>query len=204
MVYASDVFTSLDYVTYMKGKFINRNSITDNSGRNVKFVLKLSDCSSFKMINEIKLKNYNREKDDFIKKIKIVYGTKKINSELYDLVDSCFTSNLISEISFYSIKNVFSFLGIDKKILICSDSFPNYAHYKRENRIYGICEELDCDKYINLPNGGSLYKKEDFTKKNIELSFISNDLDYNTSILDYLFRENKEQIINRLNNYRFL
>ena len=190
MVNVSDVFVSLDYVTYVKGKFINRNSVTDNCGRNIKFVLKLDGCSSFKMINEIKLK--------------IVYGTKKINTDIYDLVNSCFTSDMISEISYNSIKNVFSFLGVNKTILICSKSFPNHVQYKKENRIYSLCDELKCDKYINLPNGGSLYKKEDFINKNIELSFISNDLNYSTSILDFLFVESKEQIINRLNDCNFI
>ena len=204
MVNVSDVFASLDYVTYMKGKFINRNSVTDNCGRNIKFVLKLDGCSSFKMINELKLKNHIKEKDDFIKKLKIVYGTTKINTDIYDLVNSCFTSNMISEISHNSIKNVFSFLGVNKTILVCSESFPNHAQHKKENRIYSICNELKCDKYINLPNGGSLYKKEDFINKNIELSFISNDLNYNTSILDFLFVDSNVQIINSLNNYNFL
>jgi hypothetical protein len=201
MVKSSDVFISLDYVTYMKGKFINRNSITDNRDRTIKFVLKLNNCSSFKKINEVEIKDLSFEKDNFLKKLRIVYGTKKVNSEVYDLVDSCFTSNLISEISHNSIKNVFSFLGINKTILLCSESFPNYVEHKKENRIYGICEELNCHKYVNLPNGSSIYNKEDFTKKNIELSFILNEFNYNTSILDFLFRENKEQLINRLNNY---
>ncbi len=87
MVKSSDVFISLDYVTYMKGKFINRNSITDNRDRTIKFVLKLNNCSSFKKINEIEIKNLTFEKDNFLKKLRIVYGTKKVNSEVYDLVD---------------------------------------------------------------------------------------------------------------------
>jgi hypothetical protein len=188
----------------MKGKFINRNSVTDNKNKNIKFVLKLDECSSFKMINQISLKNYIKEKDDFIKKLKIIYGTKKVNTDVYDLVNSCFTSDMISEISYNSIKNVFHFLGIEKTILLCSESFPKYSNYKKETRIYGICEELKCHEYINLPNGGTLYNKEDFRKKNIKLSFISNNLNYNTSILDFLFREDKKQIINRLNNYHYL
>jgi hypothetical protein len=201
MVNYSDVFVSLDSVNFCKKKFINRNVITDNNGRKINFTLPIRNLSQNKKINQSEIFNLKKTKDSFIKKLKLTYGFRKSNLEVFDVVDSCFTSNLISEVSTNSIKNVFNYLGIEKSILLSSESFKSYDEYKKEIKIYGICHELNCTDYINLPNGNLLYDKEDFTKKEIKLSFISNDLNYNTSILDVLFREDKQQIIGKLNNH---
>lgn len=60
-------------------------------------------------------------------------------------------------------------------------------------------------QYINAIGGQKLYSKEDFASQGIDLKFIKNKSELpNTSILDILFRFDKEVIKQELNNYELI
>jgi len=203
MVYHSDIFISADCVNFCKKKFINRNVITDNSGKIIPFNLPLQDMSSFKLISDTFIHNKEKTKNDLIKKLKIVYGQKN-NSHIFDLIDQCFTSDKISHISTNSIKLIFNYLDIDKKIELCSEKYNLENNLKKEFRIYNLCEQTKCTQYVNLIGGKKIYDKDEFLKRGIELFFIKSDTTHKTSILDLLFRYSKEDLKKIITEYSLI
>jgi hypothetical protein len=198
MVHNSDCFISLDNFNYIKSGFINRNVLRDNNNRNIKFVIELKDSSCNKQINEIKI--LNDSKDKFLKKLKFIYGYKN-NNDVYDLVNECFNSKYISEISTNSIRFVFKYLNLNKKIILSSEYFKDIQKIKKGFKIFEICKQTESKKYINLPGGKKIHNKNDFENIGVGIFFIQSKTQINYSILDLLFRKSKEDLIDILNDY---
>ena len=83
-----------------------------------------------------------------------------------------------------SIQNVCDFLEIKTKI-VDSEQFE-IKNKKGEDRILEICKKLNAKEYFNLPGGRSLYKKDTFLKKGIDLKFVG-DIENKLSIVDFIF-----------------
>jgi hypothetical protein len=189
---------SLDNFNHIKYGFINRNVVKDKNGNDIKFVISLEKSSQNKTINEIKITK--NSKDDFFKKLKIVYGSKNKN-EIYDLVNDCFKSNFISEVSKNSIDLFFGYLGLNKKILLSSEYVKDIQKIEKGFKIIEICKKIECKKYVNLPGGKKIHNKDDFKNIGVDIFFVQSKTKINYSILDLLFRVPKENIINILNDY---
>lgn len=202
MVYHSDVFVSADCVNFCKKKFINKNIISDKRGNKITILLPLKDVSSYKKINQVLIYDFDKTIETLLKKILITYGRK--NTDVFELVKNCFTSDRISEVSTNSIRGVFEYLEIKKQVLVCSDDCNLEDNLTKELRIYKLCQQTHCDEYLNLIGGKNLYKKSEFEKMGIKLNFLQTKLSLSTSILDLLFRYSKEEVKNFLTQYTLI
>ena len=113
----------------------------------------------------------------------------------------------------YSISKIAQYLGIDTKIIYSREINKNFT-LKARDKIINICKNLDAKRYINAIGRQNIYDKEIFLRNEIELSFINtrindykqfnNEFVSNLSIIDILMFNNKNTILEYLNNFRLV
>ena len=110
----------------------------------------------------------------------------------------------ISEFNFVSIYHICKYLDCVKRFY----SSDGLTSKKKNKGLQEIVKHFEGDTYINAIGGQKLYSKEDFESQGIILKFIKmGDVQFDnpyTSILDILFRYDKEYIKNELNNYTLI
>lgn len=109
----------------------------------------------------------------------------------------------ISEFNLLSIFKIIEYFNIGP--LTVYNTSKELTDQKREKGLQEIVKKLNGDIYINAIGGQKLYTKENFAIEGIDLKFIKNKSELpNTSILDLLFRYDKELIKQELNNYELI
>lgn len=170
LINAVDKFVFYDDVNYIKGGWINRNKILGNN-KNGYFTLKVQKASSNKLIKDIKIGN-NRE--ILLKTIYYTYSNapyfKPVYSICCDILKSKYDN--IAEINVYSIQKISQYLNLKTSFYKSSSIVYKLSYEKREDRIISICNLFNADKYINMLNGQTLYDRNYFQGKNIELLFL--------------------------------
>lgn len=211
LINAVDVYVIYDDVNYIKGGYVNRNSIlVENKPTYINVELK--KASQNKHINEIEVTNNIKHNKKLIKTIERSY--KK--APYYEIVYKMFCdimnreySNL-AEINVYSIKKICEYLGINTKIILSSD-IDKDNNLRAQEKIIDICKRLKANKYYNAIGGRKLYDTDKFLKNGIELKFIrtrnivykqyKNEFIKNLSILDVMMFNSIKQIKEDLNMY---
>lgn len=206
---AVDVWVNLDSVSFMKGSYMTRNTLKDG----VKFNIPCSGASQNKKCTEVSViaddkwfgkftltleQLYSKEKqyEQVLEEILIPWseGIKMYNSIVGDCNISLFNIN--------SIYYICKYLDIKTKLILTSE---NLTDKKKGDGLIEIVKHFDGNNYINAIGGIKLYSKEDFVSQGIDLKFIKNKSELpTTSILDLLFRFDKEIIKQELNNYELI
>lgn len=209
LIHAVDTFAIFDDVNYIKKGYINRNSILNIRGTQ-KFTLELKKASQNKLINEIETGSNQRK---ILKKIEFVYKKAPYYRTTFPLLEKIFLNaetNLAKYIGF-SIEEVSRYLGMTTNFLYTSNIKQNTGlKLNGQDRIINIAKEINAACYINLPGGKDLYDKNAFQQENISLKFINskpilykqynNEFIPNLSIIDILMFNDKEEIIDMLQN----
>lgn len=209
LVYAADKFVFYDDVTFIKGGYINRNSILSN-GLAQRFTIPVPGMSSNTLINELKFDNNVRK---VLKSIQQSYTNAPFFEQVYPLVEGVLLceNRSVEYMCARSIVSVFEYLNIEKDIMFSSD-----LKYERTlsapDKLIAMSKLLDADTYINTPGGKSLYDKDYFSKEQVNLFFIEmEDCEYqqgrNTfvphlSMIDVLMWNEREKVKELLNKYR--
>ena len=216
MVHASDVFISLENVSFIKQGWINRNKVILN-GSPTLFTVPLLKASSNREICQTRIHPdlYSKWQKGFIKSVHQSYS-KSINFnsfffQLKDLLEREY--EFINDLALDSIKICMEYLGISSKIYQ-SSSIEVAAELKGSQRILKFCEKLRASDYINHPGGKDLYSKESFKTNGIDLHFIksantpytqmSQTFHSNLSILDAIFNCSKNELEVLLRNYELV
>lgn len=165
-----DKFVFYDDVTYIKGGYINRNSILIN-GAPLRFTLPVLSASSNKKINELFFSNETRK---ILYTIQQSYSKAPFFKQIYPLIEAvlCSEERNVSLLCAQSIKTVFNYLGVDKKYYSSSDISFDRSKSPAE-KLIDMAGLLNCNHYINPIGGVELYDKEFFENKNVKLSFIN-------------------------------
>ncbi len=210
LINAVDVFVVYDNIEYTKKGWINRNRILVN-GKDEFITLPLKKDSDYLHINQRYLADsFEVDKQTILRKIKECYRKAPNFKHTYNLLEEIFNYknyNLFDFI-FNSITMTCCFLEIKTNIIKSSTLKVNYE-LKAEEKVLAICKELNSKIYFNPIGGIHLYKKDNFSKNNIQLKFIqttsifynqgSNDFIPLLSIIDLLMfndlREVKNQIL---------
>lgn len=209
LAYHSDMFIFYDDVNYIKGGYINRNNILTKNGAQL-FTLPVIKASSFKKINELFFQEDTRK---ILASISQAYSKAPYFTSIFPIIEKVLNerNRNVAHMASKSIIEVFQYL--DMKLHY---DFSSRINYNRENnaqeKIYELCKINNADNYINAYGGMSLYDKDEFKKRNIELNFInstptpytqvnSNEFIKNASMIDILMNCSKYEIINQLNNY---
>jgi hypothetical protein len=215
LVHAADVFVFYDDVNFIKQGWINRNRILVNREPYL-FTIPLEKISSFKEIREVKIhtRNYGTWKDKFIKTMNQSYGNAPFYKTSSQLIHSILASGTdsISDLAEWSVKEIYTYLGYDKKFMKSSRDFVDTKGLDKADRLIEICKRCGADHYINPSGGTDLYHKDYFNDREVQLSFIKSagsikykqrELDFIPwlSIIDVLMYNSKERVREFLNLY---
>ena len=204
LIHCVDTYVNLDHVSFMKRSYMTRNTLKNNTTINVN----VWKASQNKKCNEIYVNFENNYIPKFLKTLENLYskeshyGTILNEIILPEFIDRKIT---ISKFNLNLIKRICNYLDIKTKII---DTSENLTKLKKGEGLKEITKHFNSKSYINAIGGQSLYNKEDFKNDNIQLSFIEMgnvvfDNKY-TSILDLLFRYNKEYIKEQIRNYKLI
>lgn len=213
LIYAADKFVFYDDVNYIKGGWINRNRILVNNKPRY-FTVPLNKPSSFiKTANtEIKSPDFLLWKRKMYKTLEQNYGKSPFYQEIMEIVRNVLESeeSSIGELAKRSVVEVLKYLEIDKEIVWSSNIYGN-SILKREERILDICDSEKAEIYYNLIGGISIYDKQEFKNRNIQLEFLKPQLmKYDQpveefvsslSILDILMNNSRGKVEKMLLNY---
>lgn len=193
----ADEFVVYDDVEYSKGGWINRNRYQCN-GRVEYFTIPLRNASDYLLIRERELSaNFEQSRSKLLRQVSASYKKAPFFDEGMFLFESCLRLDIknLFEFNLASICTVREFLGITTNVLISSEVCSDNS-LRREERLFSICRSLNATRYINPIGGVDLYKKSDFSKKNITLEFqnvqvsryqqVSDVFFPNLSILDFV------------------
>ena len=204
LIHCVDTYVNLDHVSFMKRSYMTRNTLKNNTTININ----VWKASQNKKCNEIYVNFENNYIPKFLKTLENLYSKEShyeiILNEIIlpEFIDRKIT---ISKFNLNLIKRICNYLDIKTKII---DTSENLTKLKKGEGLKEITKHFNSKSYINAIGGQSLYNKEDFKNDNIQLSFIEMgnvvfDNKY-TSILDLLFRYNKEYIKEQIRNYKLI
>lgn len=211
LINAVDRFVLYDNIKYTKKGWINRNRIFTN-GKEEFITLPLKKDSDFLNIDQRYLaSSFPLEKKKILRKVKESYQMAPYFSEIYKLFEGIldFDNSNLFHFVYNSLMMVCNYLKISKEF-IASSTLPIDHTLKAENKVLAICKQMNTDYYINPIGGVKLYSKENFTKNNIALSFLSphtivyyqsnTEFIPNLSILDVMMFNSKEKILHFINS----
>jgi hypothetical protein len=203
-----DLYVNLEHVSFMKRSYMTRNTIKNNTPINIP----VSNGSQNKTCTEVKVLSDNTWFEKFEKTLEYQYKKDLFYSDILEKIifpwkKDILSSNTeisISDFNFSSIKYICNYLDIHCKFY----SSVGITTQKKNEGLQDIVKHFEGNHYINAIGGQKLYNKEDFDSKGILLNFIKMgelkiDNPY-VSILDLLFRYDKEYLKQELNNYKLI
>jgi len=209
LINAVDTYVNLDHVSFMKRSYMTRNTLKNNTPFNIS----VSGASQNKSCKETNILFDEQWQGKLLCTLNQLYGKEDNFCIIMDRVISLwfeainhqlrYTGNCsISECNFDSIYYICRYLDIKTQIIETSEGLTDK---KKNEGLQDIVKHFGGTEYINAIGGQSLYTKEDFASQNIDLKFIKNNSTLpNTSILDLLFRYDKELIKQELNKFELI
>lgn len=169
LAYAVDDFVFLDDVTFIKGGYINRNSILLNGGPH-RFALPVRDISSFRSIRE---HHYIGPVSRFLDLLHHAYRKAPHFEAVHQLVEDVLgcEDTAVSEINARSVRMTLAYLGVQRTYGYSSMIDPQ-PQRTGEDRVLALCEHRRATVYINASGGRQLYDASRFRAQGISLGFI--------------------------------
>lgn len=175
-----DKFVLYDNVNFIKKGWINRNKLLSTNGKSKFFTIPLANASSNNLIQNTEI-HKSTWQYKFIKLLQHNYKSSLFFEETMELIYSCVNTQIkyISKFNNHCIKLITSHLEINTQLLF-DDDFEQLeiqlnntdASTRKETRIVNICQLYKSNIYINPIGGLTLYNKDIFKEKNIQLLFI--------------------------------
>lgn len=169
LIESADHIVFYDDVNFIKGGYINRNSILCNNKPHV-FSINLKNQSSNKLIKEIYISEvfkYHR----LLKTIKQSYKNAPYFTDVFEMLNYSLETESISNFAIESIKNVYSYLGKKLNYSLSSEVHSESKGLEKTQRLLSVIKRNNNKRYINTSGGKDLYQKADFLEHNIELNF---------------------------------
>ena len=208
LIGAVDAFMVYDDVNYIKGGWINRNYILALGDKQL-ITLPLAGASPNKLINAITIGNRSHK---LIETIRQRYGKAPQFTAVYPLLEDILIqqeTNLSIYLD-YQLRKICDYLGLYPKWYV-SSALRKDKELRGAERVLAICDDLSATHYINLPGGITLYDRDAFARRDLQLSFIhSNPVRYrqfgnefvpNLSIIDVMMFNDKEECARLLEEY---
>jgi hypothetical protein len=213
LVNAVDTFIIYDNIQYTKKGWINRNRFLQG-GKDALFSIALKKDSDFLDVNSREVApEFNKRK--LINQIREAYKKAPYFEQTFLLFEKVIMNeetNLFNYILF-SFKEACKVLNINTKVIISSNIDIDHS-LKAQEKVIAICKRLNANIYINAIGGQELYRKDEFSKYEIELKFIkTNSIEYKQfnnqfvpwlSIIDVMMFNSLEDISYELNNYELI
>jgi hypothetical protein len=234
LINAVDKFLLYENVAFRKKGWMTRNYILPKNGKLLSISIPVVARSSFRQILDLKISEYRKWGNALLRKIYFAYKHALYFDETMALLKQCIDPDYskLHEFNSTSIVKICTHLNIPTTITTdhscyleleseLSRTFDVLHHHveedaqnlldKKNARVIAICKKEGASIYYNAINGRSLYKKEDFAKEQISLSFIkTNGINYkqfhspfmpNLSIIDVLMHCGKEKTKQLMDEY---
>ena len=211
LIRAVDAFVVYDDVKYINRGWINRNHILVQGMAHL-FTLKLEGASQNRFINEISVKD---RPEKLLKTLRQSYAKAPQFAVVFPLIEGVLTQeekNLARFLDF-GLRQVCNHLGLYPK-WHTSSTLKKNNELRGQEKVLAICEELGATHYINVPGGQSLYDRETFARRGMQLSLIqpktvtygqfSNEFVPNLSVIDVMMFNDKEQCAKLLEDYELV
>lgn len=212
---AVDVYVVYDDVNFIKGGWINRNSILVN-GKKTFINLLLNEASPNKRIMDITVKHDSIHEKKLLKTIEMNYGKAPFFKASFPIIEKIISDpeeNLALYL-FEHLKKICEYIGIRTE-LVLSSNIDKDNSLKGEDKVLEIFKLMNAGTYYNSIGGIELYSKENFEKNGLPLCFLktkedikyrqyNNDFTPDLSILDVLMFNSVEQIHDMLDQYVIL
>ena len=173
LLHAVDLWIMYDNIEFTKGKYHNRNFLVFNGKREV-FTVNLKKTSDFAMIGdrEISLEYRQKTCNKILSRIQQNYRKAPYFNEVFPWVKDVFEfpDNNLFNFADHSVKKVAEYLGIKTEI-ITSSSIDIDHSLRNKYRLFEFCKHFNIQYYLNPEGGVSLYNKEEFAQKGIDLHF---------------------------------
>ena len=208
LINAVDLYVNLDHVSFMKRSYMVRNTLKNNTPINVP----VSQGSQNKSCTEIKVLVDDKWFNKFKRTLEVLYKKEPYYNQVINEIIIPWEENVltlpriasISEFNFASIYQICKYFNSETRFY----SSGGITDKKKNEGLQEITKYFKGDIYINAIGGQKLYNKEDFASQGIELKFIQMgnidvDMPY-MSMLDLLFRYDKNHLKNELNNYTLI
>lgn len=165
-----DSFIFYDDVTYIKGGYINRNNILC-AGAAQRFTLPVLKASSNTLIRDLNFSD--RDCAKILKTVSQNYKKAPYFNDVFPIVEAVLNSRnrSVSVVASMSIKNVLSYLGIDRDYHFSSDIEYDSSVGAKE-KLFQFCDIFGARTYCNSDGGRELYDKQDFKLNGIKLEFL--------------------------------
>jgi len=180
LISSVDLFVIYDNIKYLKKGWFNRNRILLN-GQDRLFTIPLKKDSDYLNVNERYLADDSlKERIKILTLIKSSYKKAPFFDDIYPVLEKIFLyeNDNLFEFIHYSVKELCSLLDINTEIIVSSKLDIDHD-LKSQDKVLEICSHLGSTTYINAIGGKTLYDKESFLDKDIDLKFIqSRNVEY--------------------------
>jgi hypothetical protein len=207
----ADLFVIFDDVNFRKRSWINRNQILLNHQAHL-FTLNLSEASSCKKINEIRIGD---NRNILLKTFRQAYSRAPYFEQTMPLLEALvlYEEPQLALYLAHQLEMLSRHLGIHTRFVLSSSIEKDNA-LKGQDKILAICDALGADSYTNAIGGRHLYFEENFASRGIALKFIkSNNVHYRQfgnefipwlSIIDVLMFNSVSQVRRLLDEYELV
>ena len=177
LVAASDTFVFYDDVNFIQKGWINRNRVILN-GEPYRFTIPLKSQSQNMSIKDIKTFDIKAFSNKFLSQLESSYKNSLFKNDVLSYVNDVLDCGEISigNLAAISVEKFFQYLQVEKKFLKSSEEFPYTNELGRVERLAAITKGLGSSRYVNTMGGTSLYSKEVFKAKGVELYFVKPSL----------------------------
>lgn len=187
LIHSVDKFVFLDNVNFIKKGWINRNRLMIN--KNVSFfTIPCKNISQNKKINEINIDWESNFLDKMLRTIEFNYKKAPFFNTIIQLIFSVFEKKYskISQLAIESVIKFCNYLEMSREFIIASEKNDYNHNLKSADRLIDIAQKENCKTYINAIGGLSLYNKDYFSKKSIDLYFLKTNLNENFDKNNYI------------------
>jgi len=165
----AETFVFYDDVTFIKGGWINRNTILSLNGP-IRITLQVQGASSNKLINEVGL---GTNRPALLKTITQAYAKAPFRDAVMPLVERCldFEDDRLAPFLHHTLKETARFIGLETSFLVSSE-LEHTPGLAAQERVLDMCRRLKATHYINPIGGKDLYDKAAFRTNGLDLSFL--------------------------------
>lgn len=210
---AVDRYVIYDDVNYIKGGYINRNSILlQKQAHNINLIL--SGASPNKLINQVNVNTQPLIQTKLLRTVEMAYSKAPFFHSVMPIVEEVITQKEenLAQYLFHSFEIITKYLGIETELVLSSELKKNCS-LRGHQKVIAICKLLNGTEYYNSINGIPLYVPHctDFSCAGIKLLFtqmhnvvyqqFSHAFIKNLSIIDVMMFNSQEECQRLLGEY---
>jgi hypothetical protein len=205
LIAAVKTYVNLDHVSFMKRSYMTRNSIKSGLVN-----LQVNGASQNKSCREVTVNFDHNYLEKFLKQLDYTYKKSPYYNVILDriIVPEFYERDVcVSDFNMNLIRRITEYAGITTDFINTSTVFSD-LDLKKQHGLISICNQMDETVYVNAIGGQSLYTKQEFSEKGIDLRFIRMKKltlkDPYISILHHLMEASQQEIHHNFKQFEII